>query len=54
MKRFHVFINFDSGRSDHYVREGESGPEVLDEVYLSLGFDPGEISVYEWEEGDDE
>jgi len=50
MKTFWVCINYDSGSTVEYYTEGNSEFEVYDEVYLDLGFDPGEVYVEEVKE----
>jgi hypothetical protein len=50
MKTFWVCINYDSGSTVEYYTESTSESAVYNEVYLDLGFDPGEVYVEEVKE----
>jgi len=47
MKQFEVFVNYDTGKMDHFFMDAEHENDVYDEIYKDVGYDPGEVVVNE-------
>ena len=47
MKVFWVSINYDNGNYDEYYIEAPDEDHAYDQVYMSIGYDPGEVYVEE-------
>ena len=47
MKTFTAMINYDNGNYDEYELEAVSEDDAYDKVYMSIGYDPGEVFIEE-------